>query len=91
MEQVKIDTKDVVVMNLTHYFITEQNYNPVVVHGINDEIWLENMNSDYKIVRIVSKYIHNNEQINFDKFEDQNKLSDFLIELKVYCEYLLQS
>ena len=66
MEQVKINTKDIVIMNLTHYFITEQNYNPVVVHGINDEIWLENMNSDYKIVRIVSKYIHNNEQLNFD-------------------------
>ena len=71
MEQVKIDAKDVIVMNLTHYFITEQNYNPVVVHGINDEIWLENMNSDYKIVRIVSKYIHNNEQLNFDKFRSK--------------------
>ena len=55
-----MNNKDVVIMNLTHYFITEQNYNPVVVHGINDEIWLENMNSDYKIIRIVSKYIHNN-------------------------------
>ena len=55
-------------MNLTHYFITEKNYNPVVVHGINDEIWLENMNSDYKIIRIVSRYIHNNEQLNFNKF-----------------------
>ena len=71
MEQVKINTKDIVIMNLTHYFITEQNYNPVVVHGINDEIWLENMNSDYKIVRIVSKYIHNNEQLNFDKFRSK--------------------
>ena len=68
MEQVKINNKDVIIMNLTHYFITEKDYNPVVVHGINDEIWLENMNSDYKIVRIVSKYIHNNEQLNFDKF-----------------------
>ena len=58
-------------MNLTHYFITEQNYNPVVVHGINDEIWLENMNSDYKIVRIVSKYIHNNEQLDFDRFRSK--------------------
>jgi len=58
-------------MNLTHYFITEQNYNPVVVHGINDEIWLENMNSDYKIIRIVSKYIHNNEQLNFDRFRSK--------------------
>ena len=68
MEQVKINSKDEIIMNLTHYFITEQNYNPVVVHGINDEIWLENMNSDYKIVRIVSKYIHNNEQLDFDRF-----------------------
>ena len=71
MEQVKINNKDIVVMNLTHYFITEQNYNPVVVHGINDEIWLENMNSDYKIVRIVSKYIHNDEQLNFDRFRSK--------------------
>lgn len=71
MEQVKINSKDMIIMNLTHYFITEKNYNPVVVHGINDEIWLENMNSDYKIVRIVSKYIHNNEQLNFDKFRSK--------------------
>ena len=71
MNNVKINNKDIVIMNLTHYFITEQNYNPVVVHGINDEIWLENMNSDYKIVRIVSKYIHNNEQLNFDRFRSK--------------------
>lgn len=71
MEQVKINSKDTIIMNLTHYFITEQNYNPVVVHGINDEIWLENMNNDYKIVRIVSKYIHNNEQLNFDRFRSK--------------------
>ena len=71
MEQVKINNKDVIVMNLTHYFITEKNYNPVIVHGINDEIWLENMNSDYKIIRIVSKYIHNNEQLNFDRFRSR--------------------
>lgn len=71
MEQVKINNKDVIIMNLTHYFITEKNYNPVIVHGINDEIWLENMNSDYKIIRIVSKYIHNNEQLNFDRFRSK--------------------
>lgn len=71
MEQVKINPKDMIIMNLTHYFITEENYNPVVVHGINDEIWLENMNSDYKIVRIVSKYIHNDEQLGFDKFRSR--------------------
>ena len=71
MEQVKINNKDVIIMNLTHYFITEKNYNPVIVHGINDEIWLENMNSDYKIIRIVSKYIHNNEQLNFDRYRSR--------------------
>lgn len=71
MEMIKINNKDEIIMNLTHYFITEKNYNPVVVHGINDEIWLENMNSDYKIVRIVSKYIHNDEQLNFDRFRSK--------------------
>jgi len=71
MEQIKINGKDTVIMNLTHYFITEKNYNPVVVHGITDEIWLENMSSDYKIIRIVSKYIHNNEQLKFDKFRSK--------------------
>ena len=40
MENIKMTGKDVVVMNLVHYFITEKNYNPVVVRGVNDEIWL---------------------------------------------------
>ena len=55
MEQIVINDKEVVVMNLVHYFVTEKNYNPVVVHGINDEIWLENMDYEYKLVRIVSR------------------------------------
>lgn len=71
MEEIKINDKDTIIMNLTHYFITERNYNPVVVHGINDEIWLENMDSDYKIIRIVSRYIHNNEQLKFNKFRSR--------------------
>lgn len=77
MENIKMTGKDVVVMNLVHYFITEKNYNPVVVRGVNDEIWLENMKSDYKLVRIVSHYIHNNEQLNYDFFRTKqisNKL-----------------
>ena len=68
MNEIRIDDKEVIVMNLVHYFVTEKNYNPVVVHGINDEIWLENMDSDYKIVRIVSRYIHNDEQLVFNRF-----------------------
>ena len=86
MEQIRINSKDEIIMNLTHYFITEQNYSPVVVHGINDEIWLENMKSDYKIVRIVSKYIHNNEQLSLDRFRAKqisNKLKQKTFSFKM--------
>ncbi len=68
MDQVVISKNDELVMKLLHYFITEAGYSPIVLHGAKDEIWLENMDSDYKIVRIVSNYIHNNEQLNFDLF-----------------------
>ena len=51
---------DEITMKLMHYFITEKNYNPVILQGAKNEIWLENLNSDYKIIRIVSNYIHNN-------------------------------
>ena len=68
MDSIKISNKDTMVMSLVHYFITQKNYNPVIIHGINDEIWLENMKNDYKLIRIVSHYIHNNEQLNADNF-----------------------
>ena len=67
--EIKLNNNDLLIMNLVHYFITEKNYNPVILHGINDEIWLENLDSDYKIIRIVSHYIHNKEQLNFDRFK----------------------
>ena len=60
--------KDEIVMKLLHYFITEEKYNPIVLHGAKDEIWLENMDNNYKIVRIVSNYIHNDDQLEFDLF-----------------------
>ena len=53
---------DELVMKLLHYFITNRKYSPVIIKGIDGEIWLENMSEDYKIVRIVSSYIHNDEQ-----------------------------
>ena len=40
MQDIIINEKDLFVMNLVHYFITEKNYNPIIIHGINDEIWL---------------------------------------------------
>ncbi len=74
MEEIIVNEKEELVMKLLHYFITERGYNPVVIRGIKDEIWLENLNDDYKIVRIVSGYIHNNEQFKFDLFKTKNLL-----------------
>lgn len=68
MEQITVNKNDELVMKLLHYFITEMGYSPIVLHGAKDEIWLENLNGDYQIVRIVSNYIHNNDQLNFDLF-----------------------
>ena len=76
--EIKLNNNDLLIMNLVHYFITEKNYNPVILHGINDEIWLENLDNDYKIIRIVRHYIHNKEQLNFDRF----KLNKILTNLK---------
>ena len=72
MENVIIDKNDELVMKLLHFFITEQGYNPIVLHGAKNEIWLENMDSSYKIVRIVSNYIHNNEQLEYDVFRTKH-------------------
>ena len=67
--EIRLSSGDLLVMNLVHYFITEKDYNPVILHGVSDEIWLENLDSDYKLIRIVSHYIHNKEQLNFDRFK----------------------
>jgi len=67
--QIILNKNDEVVMKLLHYFITEQGYSPIILHGAKNEIWLENLNSDYKIIRIVSNYIHNDEQFKFDIFK----------------------
>lgn len=70
-----LDRKNLLVMKLLHYFITEMNYNPIILQGAQDEIWLENLESDYRIVRIVSGYIHNAEQMDFDLFKTKRVLS----------------
>ena len=65
----QISERDLISMKLLHYFITKKNYNLVVVQGVQNEIWLENLEAEYKIVRIVNNYIHNNEQMDFDVFK----------------------
>lgn len=64
-----LSNKDEMVMSLVHYFVTEENYSPINVQGAKNEIWLENLEAPYKIVRINSSYIHNDEQLNEDLFK----------------------
>lgn len=67
--EILMDDKNILVMKLLHYFIIDKNYNPIILQGVENEIWLENLDEDYKVVRIVSGYIHNDEQFNFDVFK----------------------
>jgi len=69
MSTVVMNKKDEVIMKLVHYFITEENYNPIVVNGVKDEIWLENSNGPYRIIRINSNNIFNKEQLKYDYFK----------------------
>lgn len=73
-EEIMLDDKNIITMKLLHYFITEKNYNPIILQGVENEIWLENLEEDCKVVRIVSNYIHNDEQFNFDVFKTKRIL-----------------
>ncbi len=68
-EDMMLDEKNVITMKLLHYFITEKNYNPIVLQGVDNEIWLENLDENCKVIRIVSSYIHNDEQFDYDVFK----------------------
>lgn len=67
-----VDKKDMTLMQLAHYFITVENYTPIVVKGVRNEIWLENIDAPYKIIRINGNYIHNDEQMDLDLFKIEN-------------------
>jgi len=67
-----LNKHDEMVMKLAHYFITEENYTPIVVKGCKDEIWLENVEGPFRIIRINYNYIHNKEQYDFDLFKAKN-------------------
>jgi len=71
-ETLDFKEKDRIIMQLVHYFVTKENYSPIMVNGVKNEIWLENLNSTYKIIRINSNYIHNKEQMKFDIFKIKN-------------------
>ncbi len=75
----KNDNNELYLMKLLHYFITEKDYKPIVIKGIDNEIWLENMEESYKIIRIVIEHIHNDEQYEFDLYKVKKLLKQIRI------------
>lgn len=65
-------------LSLFHHFIVNQNYNTILIHGVKDEVWLENINRPYKIIRIVQHRIFNNYQFK----ADNKKVSNIVSKLK---------
>ncbi len=67
-----VEKKNEILLQLAHYFITVENYTPIIVKGVNNELWLENIDAPYRIIRINMNYIHNNEQLNMDMWKVKN-------------------
>lgn len=65
----QINKKDDIILKILHYFITEENYKPVIINGLENEIWLENMENDLQLIRINTNYIHNDEQLKTDMYK----------------------
>lgn len=91
--EMKLDEKNLMVMKLLHYFITEKNYNPIILQGVDNEIWLENLSANYEIIRIVSNHIHNDEQYDFDVFKTKRivkkiKNKTFSLDMNVFSFFL---
>lgn len=82
MNEISFREKDILVMKLLHYFIADKGYNPIILRGVENEIWLENMDAPYRIVRINTSYIHNKEQYDFDMFKTKKIMSR--IKLKTF-------
>ena len=75
---IETSKKDLLVMKFLHYFITEEDYKPVIINGLQNEIWLENMQNDLKLIRINTNYIHNEEQLK----NDMHKASSIMKSIK---------
>jgi len=78
MNQFNVRREDQILMSLVHYFVTKENYTPILVQGVKDEIWLQKLDGPYRVIRINSNYIHNEEQFKFDQY----KIKDILKQIK---------
>ena len=76
---IKIDKKDDIILKILHFFITEEDYKPVIINGLENEIWLENMENDLKLIRINTNYIHNNEQLNSNLYQQLTNYNEYIV------------
>lgn len=74
MPLISLKKNDQIMMSLVHYFVTKENYTPINVQGVKDEIWLENLEGPYRVIRISCNTIINDEQYKFDLFKMQHIL-----------------
>lgn len=74
LQELSIRKEDQMLMSLVHYFVTKENYAPIYVQGVKDEIWLEKLDGPYRVIRINSNHIFNDEQYKFDQFKIKNIL-----------------
>ena len=94
MDLTIMDSYDLLVMKLIHYFIVSENYTTIIIKGIDDEVWLENKNNEYSIIRIVTRKIINKEQYDYDILKTKHiakqlkrKLIDFSMNvLSIYLD-----
>ena len=89
----KVKNQDILSMKLMHYFICNKNYKPIIVNGVENEIWLQNDSETYKIIRIVLNKIINKEQYELDLLKIDNILSQIkkktlTISMKVFTFYM---
>ena len=78
MDSINVRKQDQILMSLVHYFVTKENYSPIYVHGVKDEIWLEKLDGPYRVIRINSNRIFNDEQFKFDQY----RVKDILRQIK---------
>ncbi|MBE6155940.1 MAG: rhomboid family intramembrane serine protease [Firmicutes bacterium] len=78
MDSINVRKQDQILMSLVHYFVTKENYSPIYVHGVKDEIWLEKLDGPYRVIRINSNRIFNDEQFRFDQY----RVRDILRQIK---------
>lgn len=61
-----LDKNNTLIYKALHYFVVDLDYEVVVVKGLDNELWLQNLSEEYKLIRFVFTPIINQEQLVMD-------------------------